>query len=591
MHRVYFEDIVSREHKRLIRDGFRELIAEPSTDDVDDGLHQIRQELERRAGHPINFYDDEYRREWDPARSRPWDLLAHFAQVFTSSADFDRDERDYKVALARELADVLDHLGEGDWYEQLCRAISRTNLVNYRVTGALRSWLREHPEQGEAAISALIDGEAELAERVDRFGQLIGDGAAYRGARLSLASTILLGHLGTDAAPHRVTAVEAYYRMLEVEPPGDDASEGAQYAAFVGLLDDVLTELARRDVHLRDRVDAQSVLWAVVHAPLDDLSADDRLTLKEWRGGELPTDDAVSEANEDSWRVARLRQVATAWTEAGNRPFLQGEQRERTQAVAAALLDQLDADTDLTAFAAAIRESDDIVPQARQSAHLTFLQSTAKHADDPVHAARVVERAYRQHHDEEERDAALRELVILTIEIGDVSAPSAAMSPLGASGFWHMQDPAVPMLLVTVESVLKEWGWQEPTGNPVERYRRYSEAFDGLEGQERPEALWAVRDIGRDGWSPGLDPTAVARSEINGQLLRATEVSDDERQLSRRNAAHVTGDLKLLGTLAADGRRAGHRSARPRPRVEGAAEPDWSLSSGWLCRVAAPRRQ
>ena len=56
------------------------------------------------------------------------------------------------------------------------------------------------------------------------------------------------------------------YRRTGYEPPNHDADEAALYDHALGFLDRLIGEASERGLNLRDRLDAQSVVWAVIRS-------------------------------------------------------------------------------------------------------------------------------------------------------------------------------------------------------------------------------------------------------------------------------------------------------------------------------------
>ena len=86
------------------------------------------------------------------------------------------------------------------------------------------------------------------------------------GARLSLASFLVGIDDVTNLPPWRSRAVAGAYRATGFTPPEPGASPGEMYARFLVFLDQVLGNVG--NVPLRDRLDAQGLVWMIVkHEP------------------------------------------------------------------------------------------------------------------------------------------------------------------------------------------------------------------------------------------------------------------------------------------------------------------------------------
>ena len=67
------------------------------------------------------------------------------------------------------------------------------------------------------------------------------------------------------------------YRRTGYEPPNHDADEAALYDHALGFLDRLIGEASKRGLNLRDRLDAQSVVWAVIRSDEEPPEEDEEL--------------------------------------------------------------------------------------------------------------------------------------------------------------------------------------------------------------------------------------------------------------------------------------------------------------------------
>lgn len=562
VHPDAFENIVSREHKRAIAEGLSDLISGETPDDVDQALLEIRRVLEVQSKGPVNFYDDALRARWDRTFSTPVDDLARWAQVFTSWPELDRAEYDYKLEVAevvREARAVLEQ-GRTDWPQVLARVLRTNNLVNYRVADTFSRWASEHPEDARSALEALWTPDQEIAERIERFGALSSAAAPTTGARLSIASVLLLGEDPEAFPPFRSLAVEAYYRLARQPTPPSEVGDGDRYADYCRLLDTAVDALGRRGVELRGRLHAQALLWAMSQTksdeePIASLSPEQREEFLRWRGD---VEEAASTPrdfpSEPLRRRRRLQQIGSAWQQEAaessgrSRERLPDEQTMRRRGqVATDLLAELRRSGDVTAFANAIRDNDALMPLVRSGSHHLFVKAIGDHAAEADDAAAVLADAYTVPANMEEAVENINRLYDLADGIGKSTYPAAAMSPLAASAFWHMQDPAWVPLYSKSERVLEAYGWIGPAEDAGQRYQRYAELLMDAAGDEelRSAVVEALAEMS-DGWFAGLDPSLVDRCEENAALLR-DQPDEETRDTSVRNAAAVLADLKLAG--------------------------------------------
>jgi 5-methylcytosine-specific restriction enzyme B len=540
VHPDTFEDCVSRDHKQQIAAAYSHLTAE--MDDVDRALLEIRRALEEEAGSPINFYDEPYQSQWARVRLQAWDVLEEVAPVVTQWERYDLEERDYKLELAQQLRELYDGERPEGWSVDVVRAIARTNLVNYRPLGRLRSWGVQHPGRLDAAFAALVEADDPIAA-LDGLSGSVGEVLPTRGARLSVGAVVLMGRDASRFVPWRAQASATYRRLLGVEAAAE-GTDGEHFRSYLEMLDLVREELGRRGVRLRDPLDAQSLLWVVAGNDLDaepfaSLPRRTRRKLASWRGDEgIVEEDEQADGGtrEERWRADRFRQITDAASElAADRSSSPEPTPDERRTYAVEALDRLHNDGNLVSFVEAYRESGDALRHTRKGAHQTFLGALANRTDEPREAAQVLAAALRVPTSEEQIEDHLEPFVELAQRTGTPHAPAPGMAPLVASAFWHLQDARWLPLYRSAENALNWWGWLPSTSTATERYRAYVEVLRNV------ETAAAFGRVG-NGWFPGLDPSLVERMAAN----REEAEDEDACGARRRNLEHVRADLKIL---------------------------------------------
>jgi 5-methylcytosine-specific restriction enzyme B len=585
VHPDTFEDCVSRDYKQQFVDAYGHLAT--NTDDLDRALLEIRDALESAASEPVDLYREPYRSQWSRERLRAWDVLSAVAPVVTGWGQYDAEERIYKLELAEQLRAVYEGERGVGWSVDVVRVINRTNLVNFRPLGRLRNWGKEHPEQLDAAVAALVDADQPIAA-LDAFAADVGEVLSTRGARLSVGAVMLFGLDPSSYAPWRAQATASYTRLLGYGLP-TDGSDSEHYGAYLEMLDVVREELQRRGVDLRDRLDAQALLWVVAGKDLEaepfvSLKASTSRKLAAWRGDERLINDEDERGGgsslENRWRADRIRQISEA--AAGleeDKAGASAPSQEDRQAYAVEALRQLRERGNLDAFVADYRESDQALEHTPKGAHQTFLSTLVRRADDADEAARVLAAGLSAPASADQIGEHLEPLVELAQRTGTPHAPAAGMVPLVASAFWSLQDAQWLPLYRTAENALSWWGWLPSSSEATERYRGY---LDALGDRETVEAF---RRVG-NGWFPGLDPTLVERLALNREQANDEDVASDRT----RNLEHVRADLKVLDRciVAALTRQLGQPLETVTSALEGRSESDAFIA--WRLRnsVANP---
>ena len=247
--------------------------------------------LEPNISYGVHAFVDPYlfplRERWNPndqeARYGEW------ARKIAAAVDLDTEERDYKVARTVAFRSALQVAAiGGNPYSDLMTALTGFNVVDYRVTGAFLAWVEAHPATAAEALTALQTDPG--PESIDRFLALVPwDDLRGMGARLSLASALLLGCAPERLPPWRDTAARATQRLSGGYASEAAATAGEIYLAWLERLDMIMAavNIDPDDAVLRDRLDAQGLAHTVLRTDLalDGWSAADREALASWQQG------------------------------------------------------------------------------------------------------------------------------------------------------------------------------------------------------------------------------------------------------------------------------------------------------------------
>lgn len=300
-----FESIASRDMKQRIVRRFTDLV-EPETTDIDRQLGQIRERLGETYGQAFNFYDQPLKSQWQPP-TRGWEAFALWAGRFRAWPGFDAAERDYKLQIAEKLRAARRSLsaGDADWLTQLKRAFGPpNNLTPWQLHDRFAKWCAEQPELAATAMQQLWESGSPLPERLQAFDAAVP--AEVRGGQRPVIVSFLL--MAVDPARYPIYRPEPFtkgFALVEYPPPPKDAAADVQYAHALEFLDQIIARTSEHGIALRDRLDAQSVLWALVkstrtEAPIATWHQADQQAFLRFRGeateGEEPEGDEESSA-------------------------------------------------------------------------------------------------------------------------------------------------------------------------------------------------------------------------------------------------------------------------------------------------------
>jgi MoxR-like ATPase len=242
----------------------------------------------------------------------PWDEYVFWAKRFHEHPNFDKWERDYKFEIAKRLERTKDALLSGDdaWPTLLKKALGPpNNITSWQVHSKLVEWAQSDPAAAGAALTALWTSAEPSTEGVENYRQAVPDSLkAIR--RTVIFSFLLMAIDPTAYAPYRTNAFADNYRLTDY-PAGPDSYEPlAQYQHGLEFLDTMIMESASRGLNLRDRLDAQSIVWTMANSePLKDWSAKEKTQFLKFRGDIVGDDNMEILADELLLDVAYLQRV------------------------------------------------------------------------------------------------------------------------------------------------------------------------------------------------------------------------------------------------------------------------------------------
>ncbi len=284
LHLIYpdtFEPIVSRNQKMSLQKSYETLLKSP-TGDIDRDLLDIRRRLSGQAEHykdGFDFYSDDVRFTWSPDVS-PWDRFIGWGSRFVNLPSFDKWERDYKLDTANRLEQArhaIEHASD-DWLTILNRAFKKkNNLVHYITHSRFSIWCSQNRKEAREALLALwgdernwISKESASVAIGDFLEQVPADSPQGKGTRVTLASFLAMSIDPLVFPPYQTTTFEHGYDLTVFPYPDKSASESVIYEHFLSFLDRILSEAGKRKLELRDRLDAQSMLWSVINWTTED---------------------------------------------------------------------------------------------------------------------------------------------------------------------------------------------------------------------------------------------------------------------------------------------------------------------------------
>ena len=179
----------------------------------------------------------------------------------------DSEENDYKIEIGRRIAEAREAvLAQSSNWASLAKNSISSNLIFHVSIAKFRDWVDGAPDEALSALQAIWDdGDTAASDRVRAFAELLPRSAVSSvGVRTTIASVLLMGMDVQQYPPFRVTLFKEAYGRTGYGQPSQDADEAALYSHALDFLDRFIDEASERGLNLRHRLDAQSVVWAVI---------------------------------------------------------------------------------------------------------------------------------------------------------------------------------------------------------------------------------------------------------------------------------------------------------------------------------------
>lgn len=270
-----FEGIVSPEIKQKIVDCRRfGRYSIGADEDIDRRVRQVRTRLEEEIGRDFSFFDDAIYPMWN-SDTGPWDEFVRRAQEYKESGRLESEEIEYKLVLAGQFADARDAVlnGSEDWPELMDKGLvgREGHPLSPWSTGPIRNWIMGGPDDVREALQEIwTPDDPGMVERIRSFCQRLPERfLGGTGVRTTLVSVLLMGLDAYLYPPYMTQRFLRGYDFTEFSRPAEDADEAELYEHALGFLDFFIDEAGQRGLLIDNRLEAQSLVWAVQRS-LDD---------------------------------------------------------------------------------------------------------------------------------------------------------------------------------------------------------------------------------------------------------------------------------------------------------------------------------
>ena len=199
-----------------------------------------------------------------------WDAFVEWARRFYEWVVFEPAERNYKLELGAALAEArVAFLSESpDWPDKLRKILGHPDVPIFRIMiFRVLSLLQSDPAMVADALQHVwANGDSvpdELRERVRGFAESLSGAPQPIGTPESLAAFLLSAHDATSHPFYMWTPFKTAYEMTGYPSVSRRAASADKYGHAIDFLDEFMRQAANRSLDLRDRLDAQSLVWCV----------------------------------------------------------------------------------------------------------------------------------------------------------------------------------------------------------------------------------------------------------------------------------------------------------------------------------------
>jgi MoxR-like ATPase len=205
-----------------------------------------------------------------------WDVFVRGANELINSGNLAKWEIEYKLVIGGKTAAAREAVlsGTDTWADSLKKALRPLHPIAIPPRDNLIKWCNKHPEKASEALKAIwsgSDSSASITERVrafsDNLPQEVVAGERSRGTRTTVVSALLMGLDIERYPPYTTEKFKNAYESTGYGQPEQGADEATLYEHALGFLDQLIIEARAHEVHLRHRLDAQSVVWQFLSQP------------------------------------------------------------------------------------------------------------------------------------------------------------------------------------------------------------------------------------------------------------------------------------------------------------------------------------
>ena len=202
-----------------------------------------------------------------------WDDFIRRARRYLEAGRHEKEEIAYKLEVGQEYGKARELvLQASDGWGDAIRRANPGNLLHYISKDKVATWTREHPGAALRALQALWAASGRpLSDRIEAFcDQFPTEVIGGAGTRMNVVSVLLMGEDVERYPPYRIKGFKRAYAQTGYPQPEDGSNEAQLYEHALGFLDRFIDEAKARDLPVRHRLDAQSIVWRTLDLPGGD---------------------------------------------------------------------------------------------------------------------------------------------------------------------------------------------------------------------------------------------------------------------------------------------------------------------------------
>ena len=199
-----------------------------------------------------------------------WDSFISKANQLIESGNLVEWEIEYKLEIGCKVSAAREAVlwGTDNWAESLKKALMPQQPVAFQSLDDFNKWCRAKPDDARQALQAIWTEESHSdTERIrafsKRFPQKVVSGKQSRGTRTTVISALLMGLNVERYPPFRINLFSEAYKRTGYPQPETEKCEAVLYEHALGFLDHFIMEARAHGLHLRHRLDAQSIVWQI----------------------------------------------------------------------------------------------------------------------------------------------------------------------------------------------------------------------------------------------------------------------------------------------------------------------------------------